>query len=202
MEITVKNHKVSESQSQETQAYTADVYVDGVKAFFARNDGNGGADMFTPINAGGRDLLAAAEKWASSLPPYNLGEENFIDNNLELQIVEAVFLKKLNTRAVREYKKVQFITNGELRSITAAYREGQNLKAVDLFLKNKGVLDYIIVNGLAKDDAINVFIAYFNGEYSDEDRADKVAEILIDANIEPALVAKALNISLHDSGPR
>jgi hypothetical protein len=42
MKITIKNIKFSESLSEETNAFTADIFVDNKKIGYARNDGQGG----------------------------------------------------------------------------------------------------------------------------------------------------------------
>lgn len=68
MEITVKNLKVAEFASEETLCYEATVYVDGMRAFTARNDGHGGPDYFHPIGIQGPALLKRAEEWASAQP--------------------------------------------------------------------------------------------------------------------------------------
>jgi len=39
MKVELKNVKFSEHMSEETNAFTADVYVDGKKCGYAKNDG-------------------------------------------------------------------------------------------------------------------------------------------------------------------
>lgn len=46
MKIEIRSLKIARSLSEETTAYTADVYVDGVKTFAASNHGHGGCDMY------------------------------------------------------------------------------------------------------------------------------------------------------------
>lgn len=46
MKIEIRNLKISRSLSEETTAYTADIYVDGVKSFAASNHGHGASDFF------------------------------------------------------------------------------------------------------------------------------------------------------------
>jgi len=48
MDITLKNIKHAKSMSAETNAFTADVYVDGEFFCYARDNGQGGAIDFTP----------------------------------------------------------------------------------------------------------------------------------------------------------
>lgn len=46
MKIEIRNLKIARSLSEETTAYTADVYVDGTKTFAASNHGHGGCDTY------------------------------------------------------------------------------------------------------------------------------------------------------------
>ncbi len=48
MQIEIRNLKIASSLSQETTAYTADIYVDGIKTFAAMNQGCGGCDFYRP----------------------------------------------------------------------------------------------------------------------------------------------------------
>lgn len=68
MKIELKNIKHLESLSEETNCYTADIWVDGVKTAAASNHGHGGCDMYHAYE-GQRERLEAAEAWAKSLPP-------------------------------------------------------------------------------------------------------------------------------------
>lgn len=68
MKIELSQFKPFPSMSEETMAYTAVVKINGVPAFHAKNSGTGGADLYTPLDARGRDLLKQAEDYAASLP--------------------------------------------------------------------------------------------------------------------------------------
>ena len=68
MKITVKNVKVAEFASEETLCFEATVYIDGVRAFTAHNDGHGGCDMYRAVSPEGAKLLDKAEEWAKSQP--------------------------------------------------------------------------------------------------------------------------------------
>ena len=93
MRIELKNFKSHESLSEETNAYTATVWVNGVRAFEARNNGQGGCDDYRPFDARGRELLEAAERWAKTLPPAQLEGYGSLPMNLELYIGEMVEAK-------------------------------------------------------------------------------------------------------------
>ena len=55
MKIELKNFKHAEFASHETHCYEATVWVDGKRAFYASNEGHGGADDYTPLHAEGKD---------------------------------------------------------------------------------------------------------------------------------------------------
>ncbi len=76
MEITLKNVKFYERMSEETNAFNADVYINGKKVFYAKNDGHGGE---TNIQMYKRDdlLLTEVENYCKSLPPTKSEALNF-----------------------------------------------------------------------------------------------------------------------------
>lgn len=65
--ITIANLKVASSLSEETTAYSADIYFDGKKVGYARNDGRGGMTFCQPYQ-GTADKLREAEAFAGTLP--------------------------------------------------------------------------------------------------------------------------------------
>ena len=69
MLIEIKNLKIAASLSEETNAYTADIFVDGVKTFAASNHGHGGCDSYhryPTAKVGEREVDA----WlAANVPP-------------------------------------------------------------------------------------------------------------------------------------
>jgi len=67
MKIELKNIKVLESLSEETNCYTADLWVDGVKTASASNHGHGGCDDYCAYE-GQDQRLEAAYAWAKTLP--------------------------------------------------------------------------------------------------------------------------------------
>lgn len=68
MNIEVKKISISDSLSEETLAYTANVYIDGKLSGAARNSGNGGATDISPFDVEGAQRIRAAEKWVASQP--------------------------------------------------------------------------------------------------------------------------------------
>jgi hypothetical protein len=99
MKIELKNVKISESLSEETTAFTADIFVDGKKAGYARNDGRGGCTEYHSFPET-RELFNKAEKFALTLPKtvheFN-GKKHEFNSNLELvidNIIESILEQK------------------------------------------------------------------------------------------------------------
>lgn len=66
--FTLKKFDYSASLSEETNAFTADIWFDNKKIAYAKNDGHGGSTNIQPY-PDMRDKLEEAEAWARSLPP-------------------------------------------------------------------------------------------------------------------------------------
>ena len=111
MNITLKNLKYSPSLSEETNAFTADVYVDGKKEGTASNHGTGGNTDIWP-----RELEKRIDEYAKTLPPvvtdmmdphdktkpftYAVNSDHIID-----ELVEAFLKAKDEARIEKKFKK-------------------------------------------------------------------------------------------------
>jgi len=70
MHVELKRVKILNSQSRETVCFTADLYIDGVKAGTARNDGGGGSN---DTDFDDRELEEQFYAYCKSLPPNRSG---------------------------------------------------------------------------------------------------------------------------------
>lgn len=99
MKIELKNVKINESFSEETTMFQANIFVDGVKVAYARNEGRGGNTHYNAYDPSKRDLLKKAEEFCLALPPHKypashgmrafevkMNLEQFIDNLLEEEL--------------------------------------------------------------------------------------------------------------------
>jgi hypothetical protein len=150
MKIELKKLKIAEHMSEETTAFTADIYVNGKQAGYAKNDGHGGCTFYHSYE-GKRSLIEAAEKHCLGLPAqkFDMGGgrdpfvmkmnlENFID-----QLVEDELKKKDQKRM--EKKMVNCIMWGVPGSLSytqvklpkplSAYPLVALQKAVDTYKK-------------------------------------------------------------------
>jgi hypothetical protein len=122
VKIEIKNLKIAASLSEETTAYTADIFVDGVKTFAASNHGHGACDMFhryataevteREVNAFLADNCPPDGPWtdnAAERPAYDMGHtcdlENFVGRHVakaeaekETARIRRTYAKKLTDR--------------------------------------------------------------------------------------------------------
>ncbi|TAN14749.1 MAG: hypothetical protein EPN37_11520 [Chitinophagaceae bacterium] len=115
MKIELKGIHYSAQLSEETSAFSANLYINGYKVGTASNHGHGGATNYTPFNEKGRQLIKEVEAYCKSLPPekYTVGgEERQLDMNLELYIDDLLtdHLKKKNLQQFRKKLK-KYTTN-------------------------------------------------------------------------------------------
>jgi hypothetical protein len=108
MKFSLKNVKFSEHLSEETNAFTADLYVNNKKVAYAKNSGQGGCTDYHPY-PDMRDALKEAETYAITLPDIVVGNPNHsngsftIKSNLE-HVIDNLFEDWMKQR---EKKKLQ-----------------------------------------------------------------------------------------------
>jgi hypothetical protein len=104
MKIELKNVKFSEHLSEETNAFTADIYINGVKAGYAKNSGHGGCtDCRAHFEH--KDLFAKAEKHLLTLPPKKLPGYTFeLESNME-NLVDELFENWLKAKDNKKLEK-------------------------------------------------------------------------------------------------
>lgn len=93
MKIELKNIKHSPSLSEETEAFTANLYINDKHAGFAKNSGHGGSTDYSATNEQGQKLIREAEVYCTNLPPLDFPAEHgmkafSVDMTLELMINE------------------------------------------------------------------------------------------------------------------
>lgn len=93
MKIELKNIQYSEKLSEETNAFSANLFIEGIKAGTASNRGHGGPTSYKADDKNGKMLIDKAEVYCKSLPPEKFSEggrdhelkmdlEMYIDNML------------------------------------------------------------------------------------------------------------------------
>lgn len=144
MKIELKKLKIAKHLSEETLAYTADVYIDGKLAFHAKNDGQGGADVYYRV---GDVTVAEVDAWAKeNVPPY-VGELGTLEADMEMAIgnlIERMDAEKQLNRWLKS--KVVLIDDQDTTYTVACQPTQQNIDAVAA--KNPGL---VIVNNCSPE---------------------------------------------------
>jgi len=109
MKIELKNVHFSEHLSEETNAFTADVYVNGLKCGYAKNDGQGGCTYIGAyLTPDSRSIMDKAENYCLTLPDINIGSETdpfMVKSNMET-VVDNLFelwLKKKDETKMKKF---------------------------------------------------------------------------------------------------
>lgn len=116
MKITIANLKHSESLSEETNAYTATILIDGKRAFDASNCGRGGMDLYHPIKDYTGPSESEIDAWLKANTPPIEFHGMTLENSLELVVGDLIEEKLQTTRLKRMLKtKILVIAddNGE-----------------------------------------------------------------------------------------
>ena len=154
MKLSLKNLKVSEHLSEETTAFTATVYIDGERAFYARNQGHGGENMLDPIIAdcAGRKKITSAQEHFRSQPSVACEYGDLpmsLDFAVSLAVEEALYLKDMK----RCLRKVTVLTPEGIQTFKAAFKPTpENLDHIA-----QKYPDYVILNTLSETDALRVW---------------------------------------------
>lgn len=108
MKIELKNVKFSEHMSEETNAFTADVFIEGKKCGYAKNDGRGGStyvgSYFTPDS---KAIIDRAENYLNTQPEINIGTEAkpfMVESCLE-NVVDQLFDQWLTNKELKKLEK-------------------------------------------------------------------------------------------------
>lgn len=112
MKIELKNIKHFYELTDETNAFSAKLYVNDLLTAECSDTGKGGCIDIRPVN-GKKDLLETAEKYAKSLPPLKTEFDFDLDMDLELfiaQLIEADIEERDFKKAVKklEVKNIVF----------------------------------------------------------------------------------------------
>jgi hypothetical protein len=106
MKIQLKNIQHSEALSEETNAFSANLYINDIKAGTASNRGHGGPTDYHAFHERGRQLIQEAEEYCKTLPPETFtagGEEYTLDSNLE-GYIDNLLQKHLEQKDLQKFR--------------------------------------------------------------------------------------------------
>jgi hypothetical protein len=102
MKIELKNISFSEAMSEETNAFTADLYINGKKVGYCKNQGCGGCTDYHTYSPEFRPVIAEAESYCKALPDINYGGTFSIKNNLE-HVIDQLFEDWLKAKETKKF---------------------------------------------------------------------------------------------------
>lgn len=111
MNIELKRIHFSERLSEETNAFTADLWIDGKKVGYCKNDGRGGCTDIHGYTAEGNQIIRDCDAWCKENLPkqtFNVGGvEKTYDTNLEVKVDELFEEWALNKEATKTKNKIK-----------------------------------------------------------------------------------------------
>ncbi len=108
MKIELKRIHHSERMSEETAAFTANLYIDGKMAGIVSNSGTGGPTRVQSTSPEGRLLIQKAEKWCQALPPelYAEGGKMPIEIRMDLEgYIDKLLHHYLSEKDIKQYQQ-------------------------------------------------------------------------------------------------
>jgi hypothetical protein len=107
MKIELKNIHHSEQLSQETNAFSATLYINDIKAGTATNQGHGGPTDYYGLNDRGNQLIREAEEYCKTLPPekFTVGDKEYtLESNLE-GYIDDLLTKHLQQKDLQKFRR-------------------------------------------------------------------------------------------------
>lgn len=107
MKIELKKIEFNERMSEETNCFSADLYINGKHVGEASNRGHGGPTDYQSFNDEGHTLIKQAEAYCKTLPPYTYemsGETHSIDMDLEMHI-DNLLTGYLQDKELQKFRK-------------------------------------------------------------------------------------------------
>lgn len=158
--ITLKKIEWSSRQSEETNCFVANLYVDGVLLGEVSNSGQGGCDRFHPATPDGRDRFVAVKDRLIA----SGAEDNQYSCALETaynEVLEAHLKQKLILADYRKSlkKQVMFVTPGDGEPGVRTYKLDPKFKLQQYvtFIAEKHGDTAIVLNALPEAEAMVIY---------------------------------------------
>ena len=103
MKIELKSIKFSEAMSEETNAFTANLYINGKKVGYCKNQGHGGCTDYNADSPEFRSVIKDAETYCSALPKTKWKGMEF-DQSLE-SVIDQLLEDWLKAKEVKKQER-------------------------------------------------------------------------------------------------
>lgn len=166
MKITLEKVHYMATLSEETACFDAVVCIDGARAFYASNRGNGGPTDLSPLPRQSRDdfqrLLESVEAHAKALPAEDLGSgrtwqpsaEDLVDNALTAWLQRKDVLRLMRTKIVVVQGRKVFTLKPTKKPAEHDDATRERIRAQIA----KDCPDGVILNYLPEDEAVALYI--------------------------------------------
>lgn len=152
MKIELRRINHNPRLSEETNAYTAEIWIDGERAFDARNQGQGGCDLYRQI---GRWTEAEVNAWLKANRPIRPFQGLTLEHDLEAEVGDLLAYEL-------EYRRLKRLLRTNLITIERGQIFQYPLRKRSLDLVTRAVIatnrQAVIVNG-GEDDVIRQALA-------------------------------------------
>jgi len=169
MKIELKNLKHAEFASQETNCFTASVYIDGTLALTADNDGRGGDTCLWEKNRGS-GALAKLESYAATIPPrktpfkdpkhptgffhYQMTASGLVDELVTQNLMSRDMRKALKRTTVFA---LEWTTGTRVREMVKLPWNDENKSIARAYLNKHYPDGYIVLNDLPEEEAFLIW---------------------------------------------
>ena len=106
MEIELRRVSYSAALSQETAAYSAEIWIDGELAFHARNQGTGGVDLYHQV---GRWTESEINAWHKANRPPRHHDDIVPEHDLEIEVGD-LLLRAVEGRRLKRLLRTNLVT--------------------------------------------------------------------------------------------
>ena len=103
MKIELKSIKFSEAMSEETNAFTANLYINGKKVGYCKNQGHGGCTDYNADSPEDRKTIADAETYCKALPKIKWKTMEF-DQSLE-SVIDQLLEDWLKAKETKKFER-------------------------------------------------------------------------------------------------
>jgi hypothetical protein len=157
MKIELRNIKHFPAMSQETNCFTARIYLEAVYVADISNQGTGGSDMIH-AREGQRDLLNKLEEWCKLQPPKMVGDLT-IPSDLETYCDDLLFDHLTRQDMLKAMKRKVLVRTPEGKIMEYSWKGVKRISQKHIQTIRDKNPDAIVLNILPVDAALEYYKA-------------------------------------------